>query len=483
VPYQTTNATHSPAWWGPQETFHSEWGWFLARAVSHFCAPGFSFLMGLSMVLLAAARTDPARMRAAYGPGAGSGNGRAAHGSEEEGRAWGSARVLRFFALRGALLVALGFVVRGAGLLRLLVPSRPGNRSAAHYLVSFFQVMTCLGLQMTVAAPVVVRAVAGCARVAAEQRSELEGGVGAERAAAGERAAARYVARWQAWLLVVGLGCFVATNAVVESFWGPGGDPAAARAPPNADGLGALLRCWLFLPGSFDGLHSLDFYPLFGWLGFCLWGVASGLDFRRDAARAQRRLGRLAPALLGAFLLVRLCGGRYGNLRGWPIGEYGGGGEASSAASGSARALAFFNVNKYPPSLAYVFGTLGLVFAALSALHRASAADRAAQAQAQAQGRTGRLGWRARARARVLRVLLAYGSSPLAFYVTHFYLLEALASLAYVAMGAPPDREGVPLWGALLMWSCVVLPLELLLCARYARFKGSKGPNSVWRFF
>ena len=141
-------------------------------------------------------------------------------------------------------------------------------------------------------------------------------------------------------------------------------------------------------------------------------------------------------------------------------------------------------MNKYPPSLAYVFGTLGLVFAALSALHRASAADTAAHAQAQQglQGAQGRLGWGARARARVLRVLLSYGGSPLAFYVSHFYLLEALASLAYVGMGAPPDREGVPLWGALLLRSCVVLPLELLLCARYARFKGSHGPNSVCQF-
>ena len=212
------------------------------------------------------------------------------------------------------------------------------------------------------------------------------------------------------------------------------------------------------------------------WLGFCLWGVASGLDFRRDAKHAQRRLSRLGPWLLAAFVLVRSCFGRYGNLRGWPIGEYG-----TAPASGSARALAFFNVNKYPPSLAYALITLGAVFVSLHILHHAATADQAAQAE-QLDGCTVGLKWTARIRARVLHVLLTYGSSPLAFYVTHFYLLEVLAALAYVGMGSPPDREGVPVWGAALMWAAVVLPIELRLCAWYTHFKGTKGPNSLWRF-
>ena len=70
-----------------------------------------------------------------------------------------------------------------------------------------------------------------------------------------------------------------------------------------------------------------------------------------------------------------------------------------------------------------------------------------------------------------VRIMAAFGSSPLFFYIAHLYL--------YTFMGwAFPHGMGlthmVPLWFAGLL---ILYPL----CLRYGRFKQSRPADSVWR--
>ena len=65
---------------------------FLTRLVTHLCAPGFSFLMGAGMLLFAQSRRP-------YPPIGGMGGG------------WSRWAVTRHFLIRGALLIALQFLV------------------------------------------------------------------------------------------------------------------------------------------------------------------------------------------------------------------------------------------------------------------------------------------------------------------------------------------------------------------------------------
>jgi uncharacterized membrane protein len=75
---------HRGEYWGmPLETYTNAVD-FLTRFVTHFCAPGFFFLMGIGMVLLAESR---------YRAG------------------WSRGKVLRHFALRGVILIVLQFLL------------------------------------------------------------------------------------------------------------------------------------------------------------------------------------------------------------------------------------------------------------------------------------------------------------------------------------------------------------------------------------
>lgn len=76
--------THSAEFWGTALPEYQDPWWFLTRWVTHLCAPGFFFLMGASVALLAEAR-------------------------RAEG--WPEARIARFLVTRGLLLIVMQHVI------------------------------------------------------------------------------------------------------------------------------------------------------------------------------------------------------------------------------------------------------------------------------------------------------------------------------------------------------------------------------------
>jgi uncharacterized membrane protein len=221
------------------------------------------------------------------------------------------------------------------------------------------------------------------------------------------------------WLAALGALLVVLTELLLP-------DPGRASGP-----YAPILHAWL-IPGYTRSIYVL--YPLMPWLGVTGLGMAYGRWLGRDRAGAYRAalgLGLIALLLFGP---LRLLGG-LGNVR---------------PAQGS-NWIDLLNVVKYPPSLAFLLLTLGADLTLLGLFGRASGAGRA-----------------------VLWPLAVLGRAPLFFYVTHLYL--------YALMGHWIDPRGV---GIPRMFPYWLLGLAILfpLCWLYGRFKHSRSPDSLWRFF
>jgi uncharacterized membrane protein len=115
--------------------------------------------------------------------------------------------------------------------------------------------------------------------------------------------------------------------------------------------------------------------------------------------------------------------------------------------------LAFFNTEKYPPSLLYLLMTLGTMFLLLA----------------------GAEGWSPRAALlqRARGVLLTFGRVPLFFYLVHLILIHTLRIVDHVARFRnfdPAGDRGYPLPGVYVAWA-VALLLLYPLCAWYDGYK------------
>lgn len=115
----------------------------------------------------------------------------------------------------------------------------------------------------------------------------------------------------------------------------------------------------------------------------------------------------------------------------------------------------FFNVVKYPPSITFLLLTLGIDLILLAVFSRV---------------------WRGKPSSRLwsLNPLTVFGKTPLFFYVSHLYL--------YGFIGRTFFREGTGI-PAMYPWWIVGLVILYPLCLIYGRFKESRSPDSIWRFF
>jgi len=125
---------HSREFWGTALPDYASALPFLLRLVSHLCAPGFFFLMGVGMALMAAARC-------------------------REG--WSHGRLTRFFLVRGALLIGMQLLVENPAWGLAFVYGVPGSfvsrggslPGGGEGFAVYFGVLFALGGVMMVLAP------------------------------------------------------------------------------------------------------------------------------------------------------------------------------------------------------------------------------------------------------------------------------------------------------------------------------------------
>lgn len=142
-------------------------------------------------------------------------------------------------------------------------------------------------------------------------------------------------------------------------------------------------------------------YPLMPWAGLIAAGYALGPVFLWEPARRTRFLLGGAALLLLAFVALRAFN-LYGDPNPW----------SAQGRGPMLDFMSFMRVHKYPPSLLYLCVTCGIGLLLLVLFERI----------------------------RGNRVLLAFGRSPLLFYVIHIALIHFLGNLYFdVRYGGGPD--------------------------------------------
>ena len=223
----------------------------------------------------------------------------------------------------------------------------------------------------------------------------------------------------------------------------------------HADQLGAFGLVWNFL---FEGKvfmaggepAVLLFYPVLPWIGVIALGYGMGEIFLSPQRNSW--LIMLGAGLLILFLTLRGIN-LYGDPRPWAV----------QAHSGDT-VMDFLNVEKYPPSLAYVCATLGVT------LSLAAWLDRLPEA--------------------VKGFFRTFGAVPMMAYIVHLYLMHAVAILAHLVMGKPlagqfdtmryaftdpgvMNGTELPLWVTYVCW-VIVITLLYPVCQWWGQVKRTR---------
>lgn len=191
-------------------------------------------------------------------------------------------------------------------------------------------------------------------------------------------------------------------------------------------------------------------YPFVPWLGLMLLGYCTGSFFTPTISPAYRRrvLTRLGVVLLVFFVILRFSN-IYGDPHPWSLQK-----------NGLLTLFSFLNVEKYPPSLLYMFVTIGPALLFLAATESIEN--------------------------RFTRRLRTFGRTALFFYIGHWYLIHTLSLIAFLMRGHTPTEgskmpgpfkfvlpgEGFSLTGTYLIWAAVIL-IMYPLCRWYDAYKTS----------
>lgn len=87
----------------------------------------------------------------------------------------------------------------------------------------------------------------------------------------------------------------------------------------------------------------------------------------------------------------------------------------------------------------------------------------------------------------VTRLLLNYGTNALFFYLVHLWVLRPIGAILALTPLVHPVRWDENVLGTGYGWTfwityTFLLAFMTVACRLYARFKASKGPDSLWRF-
>ncbi|KAF9878414.1 hypothetical protein CkaCkLH20_03906 [Colletotrichum karsti] len=422
---------------GERDSFvvHS-WTWWLGyviRTLSHLCAPGFTFLLGMGVVYFG-------RSRAKLG--------------------WSPARMARHFVVRGAVLtlvsVVLGWVLTMGQFwfMNVILVAL----AVDYVLVGF------LWLGVAATEPALARLLDRfVVKDDGGERTPLIEHAGHHTPSETKPSRRAETISWHvhnAVLLVLSFVTIWWNHWLSET---NGSCTTSTHATPAND----FWRFWFF---EVISPHVVSPFPPLAWLSFAILGLLyARVIVSRPLSVSTQICGNAAAGLFFSVLFVLTRVLRVGNLSDGCLQtpEHAAHPDANPYLTSPA---AFFYIVKYPPDFAFFSFTLAGTFFLL-ALFAAVPPARAAR-------------W--------LPVLLAYGTSALFFYVVHMFILMSLCvllvSLTGHDTGRPPPPDGRPaegvdnLWVWFLNWA-FVMAVMYPLCKWYSAFKKRRGADSVWRFF
>jgi len=213
---------------------------------------------------------------------------------------------------------------------------------------------------------------------------------------------------------------------------------------------GLILNLFFTASGSVIQLtknHLIgDFYAILPWTGIMFVGYGIGAWYKKGYEAERRKRNLLIVGSLTVFLFITL---RLINVYGDPV-------PRKEYHDLFKNLLAFFNVNKYPPSLQYAAMTLGPAMLVLAFTENIS-------------------NW-------FTKITSVYGAVPFFYYVLHFYLLHTLLVVLFFKTGhSSKEIEQVPFlfrpvaFGfslpiVYLIWLCVVASLYLP-CRWFKKYK------------
>jgi uncharacterized membrane protein len=209
---------------------------------------------------------------------------------------------------------------------------------------------------------------------------------------------------------------------------------------------GRLDWVWMLLHQKAQTHYAFILYPLVPWVGVMILGFCAGSVFELDDRKRRALLLTFGSAALLAFVVIRAIN-VYGDPHPWTV-------QPSAALT----VLSFFNVYKYPPSLAYLLVTLGIGVLLLAAFETL--------------------------RGKPLELLRTFGRVPLFVYVVHIVLAHLAAGLLALAMGFgdqlltnlflyPPKGWGFGLVGVYIAWLAVIAALYPA-CRWFAKVKRTR---------
>ncbi len=209
-----------------------------------------------------------------------------------------------------------------------------------------------------------------------------------------------------------------------------------------------LLHQDQFLPMS-DTSAFYFHYPVIPWIGLMVLGYCFGTLYHRDFNGKIRKkwLLLLGFASIIAFFVLRGIN-IYGDLVPWTVQK-----------NTILTILSFFNVTKYPPSLAFLLITIGPSFLILYLVENM--------------------------KNKITDFFLVFGKVPLFYYFLHVLVIHILAIVIHMILGgdwrdliltaevfinATLVNYGYPLWVVYVLWIAVILGL-FPICKKYMKYK------------
>ena len=416
-----------------------------ARTLTHLCAPGFMFLLGMGVVYFG-------RSRAKLG--------------------WTSQQMAKHFAIRAFVLAAVNevfglYVGRGKfAILNIVLLAL-----AVNYLLSGLLWLVINESELLLAALLSSRTQPSSSDEAAAERSLLEDST--------ESSSGHPTSHWASKVSWHAHNALLLALVAVTIAWNHWLSPHHGRCPnntmpdysgptlPKSTRLGPLFDFW-FIPITTKLVISP--FPPLAWLSPAILGLLYG---RIILARTWKsyiiNAGNilLGSLLMSLFVLTRTL--NFGNLTEncLRMPE-----QLTSTEKNQylASFRSFFYISKYPPSFAFICFTMATIFFLLAFF-----------------------GALPENVARRIPVLSTFGQSALFFYVVHLFLYGLMGSLAKAWFGhnlgyKDPFNGGEAIGTSgnpVIIWLTWLIGLGILypLCRWYSRFKRTKGPNSVWRFF